>query len=145
MGRVKKQIKIMTLCLAMYAVDFLIAPVIFSNYYPAEDEAYFILYVSIFCISFIGMLKVSLCIIYWLIGDLLYCFMIFIYYPRDAYQIGLRGMFVAAKYTKEIDIFELIIMFLLVIAIQIIAEIVVAIIKFVRKLMMKDSDSTIHR
>lgn len=157
MGRVKKQIKIMTLCLVMYAIHFLIVPAamyavdlmlepfITSNRYPSGDEAYFILYVSAFCIPAIGMYKVSGCIIYWLIGDILYCLMVFIYHPAGAYGIGQRGMFAATVSTRETDIFDLICMFVLVAVAQIIAEIVVAIIKFVRKLMMKDSDSTIHR
>ena len=157
MEKVKKQIKIMTLCLVMYAIHFLIVPAamyavdlilepfITSNRYPSGDEAYFILYVSVFCIPAIGMYKVSGCIIYWLIGDILYCLMVFIYHPAGAYGIGERGFLTGAVYTSDTDFFELIITFIFLVVMQIIAEIIVAIIKFVRKLMMKDSDSTMQR
>lgn len=157
MKKVNKQIKIIFMCLIMYIVDFLAIPAIMyavdlslppfvsASHYPASNEIGFLLDMSIFCITMIGMFKISGCIIYWLIGDILYCFMIFIYHPAGAYGIGERGMFADAVYTRETNIFEIICMFVLVAVVQSIVAIIVAIVKFVRKMMMKDSDSTMQR
>ena len=145
MEKVKKQVKIILWCMVMYIFNFLIAPFVFVDWYPNTNESSFILAILTFCITFIGTLKVSGCMFYWLIGDILYCLMIVIYHPAGAYGIGQSGIFPPISYTHETHIIKLIVQFIFVVLVQIVAVTVGTIIKVVRKMMMKDSDGTMQR
>ncbi len=78
--------------LGVYAVQFILFPILLPDYYPRSDKASFIFFAA-FIIGFIfGICFVSGKIKHWLIPDFLYGLLIFICSGRGLYGIGLYGV-----------------------------------------------------
>ena len=131
MNKSNKLIKILILMLIMYIIDFLIAPNVFKSQYPNDIGARTILYTSIIVSSIIGMIAISNNIVYYILGDILYYILIFIYHPRGVYGIGWDGIF-PRVYNEEIIPFQIAIIIIFLLIVQIVISIVVKIIKVIR-------------
>ena len=131
MNKAKKLIQIIILLIVMYVIDFLIAPNIFKSQYPNDIGAVIIYYVSIIGSAAIGMIVISNNIFYWMLGDVFYCFLIFMYHPKGIYGIGLSGI-MARRYIESDVPFHILIQFILFMVIQLIISGLIQIIKVIK-------------
>lgn len=131
MNKAKKLIQIIILLIVMYVVDFLIAPNIFKSQYPNDIGAVIIYYVSIIGSAAIGMIVISNNIFYWMVGDVFYCFLIFMYHPKGIYGIGLSGIMVRRYIESDVP-FHILVQFILFIVIQLIISGLIQIIKVIK-------------
>ena len=115
----------------MYVIDFLIAPNIFKSQYPNDIGAVIIYYVSIIGSAAIGMIVISNNIFYWMLGDVFYCFLIFMYHPKGIYGIGLSGIMVRRYIESDVP-FHILIQFILFMVIQLIISGLIQIIKVIK-------------
>ncbi|MBU5488354.1 hypothetical protein KQI77_09445 [Clostridium sp. MSJ-8] len=131
MNKAKKLIQIIILLIVMYVIDFLIAPNIFKSQYPNDIGAVIIYYVSIIGSAAIGMIVISNNIFYWMLGDVFYCFLIFMYHPKGIYGIGLSGIMVRRYIESDVP-FHILIQFILFMVIQLIISGLIQIIKVIK-------------
>ena len=131
MNKAKKLIQIIILLIVMYVIDFLIAPNIFKSQYPNDIGAVIIYYVSIIGSAAIGMIVISNNIFYWMVGDVFYCFLIFMYHPKGIYGIGLSGIMVRRYIESDVP-FHILVQFILFIVIQLIISGLIQIIKVIK-------------
>ena len=131
MNKAKKLIQIIILLIVMYVIDFLIAPNIFKSQYPNDIGAVIIYYVSIIGSAAIGMIVISNNIFYWMVGDVFYCFLIFMYHPKGIYGIGLSGIMVRRYIESDVP-FHILIQFILFMVIQLIISGLIQIIKVIK-------------
>lgn len=131
MNKAKKLIQIIILLIVMYVIDFLIAPNIFKSQYPNDIGAVIIYYVSIIGSAAIGMIVISNNIFYWMLGDVFYCFLIFMYHPKGIYGIGLSGIMVRRYIESDVP-FHILVQFILFIVIQLIISGLIQIIKVIK-------------
>lgn len=113
----------------MYIIDFIIAPNIFKSQYPNDIGAALIYYGSIIGSAIIGMLMISNFLGYWIIGDIIYCILIYAYHPKGIYGIGLSGI-IDRKYREDSVLFHIFIQFAVFIVIQIVISLLVKLIKY---------------
>lgn len=132
MNKSNKLIKILILMLIMYIIDFLIAPNVFTNEYPDNTGSTIVLFTSIIVSTIIGMVIISNNIGYYILGDILYYILIFIYHPEGAYGIGLVGILIR-EYRKEAAPLDIAILIIFLLIVQIVMSIVIQIIKAIRK------------
>ena len=78
---------ISTICL--YLIQFIVIPMF---YLPSSNEGTFILILSTIIILIIAMLLISDKLRYYLLSDILYIVLLFIYHGKGLYGIGMRGM-----------------------------------------------------
>lgn len=82
----------------LYIIQFIIAPLLFPIYYPNSNEATWFLFISYLVFIVIGMRVVSMNLLDWFIGDILYLCLVFIYSGHGAYltefnnDISYRGI-----------------------------------------------------
>lgn len=131
MNKGKKLVQISILLIIMYVIDFLIAPNIFKSQYPNDIGATIIYYTSIIGSAIIGMILISNNILYWMVGDAFYCFLIFMYHPKGIYGIGLSGIMVR-KYIESDVPFHILVQFILFMVIQLIISGLIQIIKVIK-------------
>ncbi|NLK94147.1 MAG: hypothetical protein GX275_02985 [Clostridiales bacterium] len=124
-------IKIIILLIIMYVIDFIIAPNIFKSQYPNNDGAALIYYGSIIGSAIIGMFMISNFLGYWIIGDIIYCLLIYLNHPKGIYGIGMSGIF-DRKYREDTVLFHIFIQFAILLIIQIIISVLVKLIKFIK-------------
>ena len=131
MNKGKKLIQITILLIVIYLIDFIIAPNILKSQYPNDIGAAIIYYVSIIGSAIIGMIVVSNNIFYWIVGDIVYCLLIFLYHPKGIYGIGLSGI-LETHYRESNVPFHILIQFILFVVIQLIICGLVQIIKIIK-------------
>ena len=131
MNKGKKLIQITILLIIMYVIDFIISPNIFKSQYPNDIGAAVIYYASIIGSAIIGMIIISNNIFYWIVGDIAYCVLIYLYHPKAIYGIGLSG--IIQKQYRESDVpMHIFIQFILFVVIQLIICGLVQVIKVIK-------------
>lgn len=87
----KVKIKIVIIVLVMFALQFVIVPLVFPRYFPSSSEAGWFLLLSFAAFSLGEILWVSDRMGDWLLGDVLY-FLLILFFNRGAYGIGWTGI-----------------------------------------------------
>ena len=104
----------------LYLIQFLLLPTFFRSTDNETWFAFFLIMASYFIFAFIYL---SDQLFYWLISDIIYIILIFLYHPAGVYGIGMRGLNLGvqaqAYYNRADAWFGIIILLLFVITIQI--------------------------
>ncbi len=84
-------LKIASIVLVMFALQFFAAPAIFPRYFPSSNESAGIFLSTITAFSLLEMLWISDRLLHWLSGDVLY-FLLMLFLNHGAYGIGWVGV-----------------------------------------------------
>lgn len=89
----KHKIFLLVFCMAViYALQFLVFPKCLPQYYPASNEAWFILIFPLFAFSVLTNILIDVKIVRWAIVDIIYCILVAVYNGAGLYGIGIRGI-----------------------------------------------------
>lgn len=97
----KKFLPIIGVQVFLYLLQFVLFPNLFDKYFPSSNESTWFLIITTAIASIVGMLSFSQNLLHWVLSDVLYTILIFIYAPEGAYGIGMRGLFEAAHYDPK--------------------------------------------
>ena len=82
-------IKVIICNVILYIICFLILPNVFTNFYPRSNEATCLFFAMHIVITFLFMMFCSMKMRYYLISDVIYLILMFIY-SGGAYGIGIK-------------------------------------------------------
>ena len=123
----KHKILVLLITVAIiYALQFFLTPFCFPQYYPCSNEAtlIFIIPLVLFCV--VGNIVSDVNIKMWVIADTLYGIMLCIYNGRGFYGIGLYGVSLDGMYpvySTQLAVITALILFIVLLAIQMLIRI----------------------
>lgn len=137
----KELIKSIFGILVLYLIQFLLLPLIINK---MGNEIWVAFFLSTILCSVIGIIFLSDKLYCWLISDIVYLILMFLYHPEGAYGIGMRGLDLGAEaqsyYNRADAWFVIIILFICAIIIQVL---IWGIVKITRKLLVKKSEKDV--
>ena len=113
-------IKVIICNVILYIICFLILPNVFTNFYPRSNEATCLFFAMHIVITFLFMMFCSMKMRYYLISDVIYLILMFIY-SGGAYGIGISKIDLDGLYSsvsKSGDLFGSAVTILIVLVIQ---------------------------
>ena len=78
--------------IALYLIQFIIVPLIYSNVIGRSNEGIVVIIISTAIVTIIGMIVLSNKLRFWLVSIVLFALLIILYSPKGAYGIGVTGI-----------------------------------------------------
>ena len=109
-----------------YLLQFVIFPIIATNYFPRSNEATVFFFGSFTILIVILELWIASNIKFWLLGDIIYIALVFIYNGKGLYGIGLTGITLddaQPRYDLEYVVFSIAIFAIYIIIIEVLVKV----------------------
>lgn len=120
----KMYVKISSLMLLLYVIQFVLFPRITPQYYPKSNEASAIFVISCGTILALGTLAINAKIKHWIPADLIYIMLVLLYSGHGAYGFGMSGITLDGLQStySNLTVFDVIPIFVSIIGLQLILK-----------------------